>query len=134
MRVWAYCVVLATFAALAEPTRFRIVESLLAEPSSVGRLCERVGAPQVQVSKHLRVLRESGLVEVEAIAQSRIYSVRGEKLREVDAWLERYRSLWDERLDALEALARTIDQSERPKPARKPMNLSLPSGPKRRPR
>ncbi len=125
---------LATFAALAEPTRFRIVESLLAEPSSVGRLCERVGAPQVQVSKHLRVLRESGLVDVEALAQSRIYSVRGEKLREIDAWLERYRALWDERLDALENLARAIDESERPTPARKPTNRSRPIAPKRRPR
>lgn len=125
---------LATFAALAEPTRFRIVESLLAEPSSVGRLCERVGAPQVQVSKHLRVLRESGLVDVEALAQSRIYSVRGEKLREIDAWLERYRALWDERLDALETVARALDQSESPKPARKPTNRSRPIAPKRRPR
>jgi predicted ArsR family transcriptional regulator len=96
-------------------------------------LCERVGAPQVQVSKHLRVLRESGVVDVEAVAQSRIYSVRGEKLREIDAWLERYRSLWDERLDALEALARTLDPSEPPKPG-KPTIQSRKIAPKRRPR
>jgi DNA-binding transcriptional ArsR family regulator len=126
--------VLATFAALAEPTRFRIVESLLAEPSSVGRLCERVGAPQVQVSKHLRVLRESGLVDVEAVAQSRVYSVRGEKLREIDDWLERYRSLWDARLDALETLARALDRADRPQSVRTPSNRSRPVVSKRRPR
>jgi DNA-binding transcriptional ArsR family regulator len=126
--------VLATFAALAEPTRFRIVESLLAEPSSVGRLCERVGAPQVQVSKHLRVLRESGLVDVEAVAQSRVYSVRGEKLREIDDWLERYRSLWDARLDALETLARALDRADRPQSVRTPTNRSRPVVSKRRPR
>lgn len=125
---------LATFAALAEPTRFRIVESLLAEPSSVGRLCERVGAPQVQVSKHLRVLRESGLVDVEAVAQSRVYSVRGEKLREIDDWLERYRSLWDARLDALETLARALDRADRPQSVRTPTNRSRPVVSKRRPR
>lgn len=125
---------LATFAALAEPTRFRIVESLLAEPSSVGRLCERVGAPQVQVSKHLRVLRESGLVDVEAVAQSRVYSVRGEKLREIDDWLERYRSLWDARLDALETLARALDRADRPQSVRTPSNRSRPVVSKRRPR
>lgn len=95
---------IATFAALAEPTRLRIVELLGTNPSSVGELCDRLALGQPQASKHLRVLRDLGLVAVEARAQQRIYSLRPEPLRELHGWLERYRRLWEERLDQLDAV------------------------------
>jgi DNA-binding transcriptional ArsR family regulator len=91
-----------TFDVLAEPTRRRILDLLLAEPRSVGELVERTGLSQPGTSKHLRVLREAGLVSARADAQRRIYELRAEPLAELDAWLEPYRRLWAGRLDALE--------------------------------
>src|SRR2546427_11669814 len=80
-----------TLSALAEPTRLQIVELLRAKPRAVGEIVERLGLRQPQVSKHLRVLSEAGLVEVRPVAQQRIYSPRGEPVHEVNGWLERYR-------------------------------------------
>jgi DNA-binding transcriptional ArsR family regulator len=91
-----------TFAALAEPTRRRILDLLRDEPRSVGDLVERLGLSQPGTSKHLRVLREAGLVRVRPDAQRRWYELRPESLAEVDAWIEPYRRLWAGRLDALE--------------------------------
>ncbi|HET9955893.1 MAG TPA: metalloregulator ArsR/SmtB family transcription factor [Polyangiaceae bacterium] len=108
---------LQTFAALSEPTRLRIFEYLGEQPRSVSEICDSLSLTQPQVSKHLRVLRESGVVDVEARAQSRIYSVRAEPLRELQLWLDRYRSIWDERLDVLAELAQEIDH-KRKKPRR----------------
>lgn len=95
---------LETLAALAEPTRFRIVEMLRAGPASVNDIGGRLRLNQPQVSKHLRVLKESGLVEVEARAQQRLYELRAEPLRRLHDWLERYRDLWDARFDELDGL------------------------------
>jgi DNA-binding transcriptional ArsR family regulator len=91
-----------TFDVLAEPTRRRILDLLLERPRSVGELVERLGTSQPGTSKHLRVLREAGLVDVRKDAQRRWYELRADPLAEIDAWLEPYRALWADRLDALE--------------------------------
>jgi DNA-binding transcriptional ArsR family regulator len=91
-----------TFDVLAEPTRRRILDLLLERPRSVGELVDRLGLSQPGTSKHLRVLREAGLVGVRPDAQRRFYELRPERLAELDAWLEPYRRLWETRLDALE--------------------------------
>ena len=91
-----------TFEVLAEPTRRRILDLLRERERSVGELVDRLTISQPGVSKHLRVLREAGLVEVRTDAQRRWYGLRAEPLTEVDAWLEPYRRLWADRLDALE--------------------------------
>jgi DNA-binding transcriptional ArsR family regulator len=93
---------MATFDVLAEPVRRRILDDVRDEERSVGELVERLRISQPGVSKHLRVLREAGLVEVRRDAQRRLYRVRPEPLAEVDAWLAPYRRLWAGRLDALE--------------------------------
>jgi len=93
----------ATFEVLAEPTRRRILDLLVPGEQSVGDLVGRLGLSQPGVSKHLRVLRDAGLVSVRRDAQRRWYRIRPEPLSEVDAWLEPYRRFWTERLDALEA-------------------------------
>ena len=87
---------------IAEPTRRRILDAVREGEHSVGELVDRVGMHQPGVSRHLRVLRDAGLVEVHAVAQRRLYRLRAEPLREVDAWLEPYRAQWATRLDALE--------------------------------
>jgi DNA-binding transcriptional ArsR family regulator len=91
-----------TFDVLAEPTRRQILDLLLEGPRAVGELVKRLKISQPGVSKHLRVLREAGLVSVHTDAQRRIYELRTEPLEEVAEWLEPYRRLWSERLDALE--------------------------------
>jgi DNA-binding transcriptional ArsR family regulator len=91
-----------TFAVVAEPTRRRILDLLRDRARSVGELVDQLGLSQPGVSKHLRVLREAGLVRVRAEAQRRWYELETEPLQEIDNWLEPYRRLWSERLDALE--------------------------------
>jgi DNA-binding transcriptional ArsR family regulator len=92
-----------TFAVLAEPSRRQILDLLRVRERSVGELVEQLRLSQPGVSKHLRVLRESGLVDVRVDAQRRWYQLRPEPLAEVDAWIEPYRRFWSARLDALEA-------------------------------
>ena len=93
---------IATFELLAEPNRRRILDLLRDGERPVGELVDRLSMSQPAVSKHLRVLRDSGLVDVRVDAQRRVYRLRPEPLREVDAWIEPYRRLWDQRLDRLE--------------------------------
>jgi DNA-binding transcriptional ArsR family regulator len=90
------------FEVVAEPTRRRILDLLLERPRLVGELTERLGLSQPGTSKHLRVLREAGLVSVRQDAQRRWYELRPEPLVELDTWLAPYRQLWADRLDALE--------------------------------
>jgi DNA-binding transcriptional ArsR family regulator len=90
------------FAVLAEPVRRRIVELLIDGPHTVGDLVDRLGISQPGTSKHLKVLREAGFVDVRKDAQRRVYQLRSEPLMELDRWLEPYRRLWAGRLDALE--------------------------------
>ena len=89
-------------AVLAEPHRRQILDLLLEAERPVGDLVEATALSQPAISKHLRVLREAGLVAVRSEAQRRIYRVRAEPLRALDEWLEPYRSLWSSRLAALE--------------------------------
>src|SRR5919109_314535 len=90
------------FAALAEPTRRHILDLLRERPRPVGELVLHLGLSQPGTSKHLRVLRQAGLVRVRQDAQRRWYELRPEPLIEVDAWLAPYRQMWAQRLDALE--------------------------------
>ena len=92
----------STFEVLGEPRRREILDLLRERERPVGELVERRELTQPAVSKHRKVLRESGLVEVRQDAQRRWYRLRAEPLAEVDAWLAPYRALWESRLDALE--------------------------------
>jgi len=96
--------VIETFAALAEPNRYRIVELLRSGGRSVNEIGRRLDLNQPQVSKHLRVLKEAGLVDVEPRAQQRVYGLRAKSLRQIHDWLERYRKVWDARFEALDEL------------------------------
>lgn len=91
-----------TFEVLAEPTRRRILDLLRERPRLVGELSAELGLSQPGTSKHLRVLRDAGLVKVRAEAQRRWYELDPTPLAEVDAWLAPYRWMWADRLDALE--------------------------------
>ncbi|WP_409345404.1 ArsR/SmtB family transcription factor [Paenibacillus sp. MBLB4367] len=103
---------ITTFSALAEPNRLRIVELLLHGPLTVGEIADRLQFRQPQASKHLRVLLDAGLVEVEAVANRRNYKLRLEPIQELDAWLETYRGVWDERFDALHDYLQKLQSKE----------------------
>jgi DNA-binding transcriptional ArsR family regulator len=90
------------FEVLAEPHRRRILDLLRTGDLPVGALVEELGISQPGVSKHLRVLRDAGLVEVMPEAQRRVYRLLPEPLREIDEWLAPYRRAWETRLDDLE--------------------------------
>jgi len=114
---------LETLRALAEPNRFQIVELLLDGPRPVGDMVHRLRLRQPQVSKHLRVLSDAGLVDVRVDAQRRIYALRPEPLQELGVWLEKYRRIWEanfQRLDSLlEGLKDDEQKSSRKKRIRK---------------
>jgi DNA-binding transcriptional ArsR family regulator len=102
-----------TFEVLAEPTRRRILDMLRERPRLVGELTAELGLSQPGTSKHLRVLREAGLVRVRAEAQRRWYELVPEPLAEIDAWLAPYRWMWADRIDALERhLDATTDEED----------------------
>ena len=90
------------FAALADPTRRRLLELLAAGERSVGELAAEFDISRPGVSRHLRVLREAGLVRARGEGQRRLYSVDPAPLDEVDDWLARWRGFWAQRLDALD--------------------------------
>jgi DNA-binding transcriptional ArsR family regulator len=87
---------------LAEPNRRRILDLVRDRPRPVNEIVAAIGLTQPGISKHLRVLREAGLVEVRPDGRRRLYALRPEPLAELDAWLSPYRRLWSTRLDALE--------------------------------
>ncbi|HEX4225826.1 MAG TPA: metalloregulator ArsR/SmtB family transcription factor [Pseudonocardiaceae bacterium] len=89
------------FAVLAEPQRRHILDALITGERPVTDLVEGLGISQPSVSKHLRVLREAGMVSVRVDAQRRLYRVEPAALVEIDAWLAPYRRMWTDRLDAL---------------------------------
>ena len=91
----------AALRALADESRLTLVEALARGPVTAGELAALLPIARPGVSRHLRVLREAGLVEVRQDAQRRVYSLRPEPLAEIDDWLGRYRALWEQRLDAL---------------------------------
>jgi DNA-binding transcriptional ArsR family regulator len=92
----------STWTALADPHRRAMLELLRESPRPVGELVRRTGLTQPGTSKHLRVLRDAGLVDVRTAAQQRIYALNVRPLAELDAWLEPYRMRWESSLDALE--------------------------------
>ena len=91
----------AVFQALADPSRRTVLQILREHPATAGELAGALPIARPGVSRHLRVLREAGLVGVRQEEQRRIYSLRPEALAEVDEWLAQYRALWQNRLDAL---------------------------------
>ncbi len=103
----------SAWSALADPNRRAALELLRERPRPVGELVQRLGLTQPGTSKHLRVLREAGLVQVHVEAQRRVYALDPAPLAELDAWLAPYRRLWGESLDALERhLDRTATRKE----------------------
>ena len=103
---------LATLRALAEPNRFQIVELLRDGPRPVGDMVNRLRLRQPQVSKHLRVLSEAGLVDVRVDAQRRIYALRAAPLQELEVWLERFRRLWEDNFQRLDAVLEELKTGE----------------------
>jgi DNA-binding transcriptional ArsR family regulator len=110
---------LETLKALAEPNRLHIVELLRDGPRPVGDMVQRLHLRQPQVSKHLRVLSDAGLVDARVDAQRRIYTLRTAPLQQLDVWLERYRQLWEQNFQRLDALLNEMKtghrKSKRPK-------------------
>ena len=104
---------IAILKALGEATRFQIVELLLGGPRPVGDMAVQLGLRQPQVSKHLRVLSDAGLVGVRVDAQRRIYALQPEALKELEVWVEKYRRLWEENLQRLDLLEENKTKEKR---------------------
>lgn len=100
------------FEVIAAPNRRRILDLLAEGERPVGELVERVALSQPAVSKHLRTLREAGLVEVRGEAQRRVYRLRPQPLQAVDDWLSPYRRMWQDRLDDLERHLETMEDDD----------------------
>jgi DNA-binding transcriptional ArsR family regulator len=96
------------FQALADPQRLLMVDLLRRQPLTVGEIATHLRLKQPQTSKHLRVLSDAGVIDVQASANRRICSLRPEAFRELDAWLGRYRKLWEDRFDQLEQYLQEI--------------------------
>jgi len=111
---------LETLRALAEPNRFQIVELLLDGPRPVGDMVHRLRLRQPQVSKHLRVLSDAGLVDVRVDAQRRIYALRPEPLQELEVWLEKYRRIWEANFQRLDSLLEGLKDDERKSSRKRP--------------
>jgi DNA-binding transcriptional ArsR family regulator len=92
--------------ALADPTRRQIVELLAERERDAGEIASHFRVSRPAVSRHLRVLREHGLVQSRSVAQRRVYSLEPAPLEELDAWLSKYRAFWTNRLDALDVQLR----------------------------
>jgi DNA-binding transcriptional ArsR family regulator len=101
-----------TFSALAEPNRLDIVELLRDGPLPVGEIAERLDLKQPQTSKHLRFLSDAGLVEVQPMANKRIYKLRPQSLKEMDTWLETFRRIWEEKFNNLDIYLRQLQEKE----------------------
>ena len=104
------------FQTLADPSRFRIVEALRGGEDAVNGIVNRVGIHQSGVSRHLRILHELGFVQVRPDGQKRLYSLRPEPFRELDAWVANYRSFWEARLDKF---AEALSRKQKARPTRR---------------
>jgi DNA-binding transcriptional ArsR family regulator len=104
---------IATFSALAEPNRLRIVELLAYGPLTVGEIADRLSIRQPQASKHLRILLEAGLLEVQPDANRRHYRLRFDPLKQMDVWLGHYRKMWSERYDNLDDYLKKLQQDQK---------------------
>ena len=103
-----------TFAALGEPRRLEIVELLRRRPFSVGDIADALGIRQPQVSKHLKVLREAGVVEVEPVARQRIYQLAPAAFEELADWVGSFEVLWEQRLDSLGGVLAAMQAAREP--------------------
>jgi DNA-binding transcriptional ArsR family regulator len=101
-----------TWTALTEPNRLHIVELLRDGPLTVGEITEQLKLQQPQVSKHLKVLSEAGIVEVQPQANRRIYKLRREPFQELETWLHSFRRLWEERFDRLDTYLLELQTNE----------------------
>lgn len=101
-----------TLNALAEPTRFQIVELLRNGPLTVGEIAEQLDLLQPATSKHLRVLNQAGLVEVEALANRRIYKLRQQPFQNLNHWLESFKRVWEERYDRMDDYLRKLQEKD----------------------
>lgn len=104
------------FETLADPTRRRIVEALRGGEHAVNDLVARVGIDQSGVSRHLRILSEAGFVQVRPDGARRLYSLRAEPFRALDAWVGQYRNLWEARLDRFAA---ALERKQRARAAKR---------------
>jgi len=111
--------VASVFQIIAEPNRRAILNLLVSSQRPVGEIERQLRMPQPSVSKHLRVLREAGLVESTVDAQRRLYRLKPEPLQQVDAWLASFRRLWSAHVDALERHLDRLDQSRKSKTRRR---------------
>jgi DNA-binding transcriptional ArsR family regulator len=102
-----------TLAALGEPNRLRIVELLRAGPRPVNDIRGRLGLRQSQVSQHLKVLKDVGVVEMEPRAQQRFYRLRAQPLKQLHKWLDRYRHIWEERFEQLDEIVEELKRKEK---------------------
>ena len=100
------------FNAVAEPRRREIVDALAGGERSVGELVELLGLGQPQVSKHLRVLREVGVVSAREEGRQRFYRLEGEALRPIHDWVKAYEQLWEDRFERLDAVLDDIDKEQ----------------------
>jgi DNA-binding transcriptional ArsR family regulator len=114
----------AVFTVIAEPNRRAILGLLLSSEQSVGDIERRLGMPQPAVSKHLRVLREAGIVEATVDAQRRLYRLKPEPLQQLDTWLGPFRRLWIRHVDALEKHLDRLDPPSAGKTTPKPKKPS----------
>jgi DNA-binding transcriptional ArsR family regulator len=104
----------AALSALAEPNRMRIVELLRDGPLTVGEIADRIGLRQPQASKHLKVLSDKGIVDVQADANRRIYQLRPEPFRALDVWLHSFSRIMQERFDNLDDYLRELQSQDDP--------------------
>ncbi|QMV41502.1 ArsR/SmtB family transcription factor [Cohnella cholangitidis] len=104
---------MTTLSALAEPNRMDIVELLRDGPLTVGEIADRLGLRQPQASKHLKVLSESRIVEVQAEANRRIYKLRPEPFEALDSWVQSFRRITEERFDRLDGYLRELQNKEK---------------------
>jgi DNA-binding transcriptional ArsR family regulator len=111
-----YKAVDSAFAIIAEPNRRAILSLLISSEQSVGEIERQLHMPQPTVSKHLRVLRESGFVQSTVDAQRRVYRLKPGRFQELDSWLAQFRRFWSAHIDALE---RHLDRMDQPKPTKK---------------
>ncbi len=108
----------SVFEIIAEPNRRAILSLLVSSQQSVGEIERQLGMPQPAVSKHLRVLREAGIVESTVDAQRRLYRLKPEPLQEVDEWLAPFRRFWSAHVDALERYLDRMDRIDQGPPAK----------------
>jgi len=104
---------ITTLSALSEPNRLNIVELLRQGPLTVGEIADQLGLRQPQTSKHLKVLSDNGIVEVQAEANRRIYKLRSEPFQALDSWLQSFQSVMQERFDNLDEYLKELQKKEK---------------------